>query len=377
MRIPFIKSFFLLSLLIISISITAQQDHSHSRAILFPDVKDFFTIATDLHQHTVLSDGYVWPNIRIDEANKDSLDMISLTEHLEYTPKIEDIPIPDRNRAFELASMYARPYDLMVINGAEITRQKPPGHINAVFIQDANKLLMADSIAAIKEANAQGAFVFWNHPDWLGQEDDAIPDLPPLTLQLIKQKLIHGIEVVNDVTYSDEVLQIALDHDLTIMGCSDIHGLIDWQFDIDEGGHRPVTLIFAEERTPESVKEALFAKRTVAYYKDQLIGREAEIHALLDTCLQIVESSYLGATSVMEVTIQNNSNALFILANRSDFTFQKHADIVMIEPGSSTKLSIKTVDGREEFDLNFEVLNAITAPNTHPEISFHIVNQIH
>ncbi len=37
----------------------------------------------------------------------------------------------------------------------------PPGHFNAIFIKDANKLLIeSDSIAGIYEANKQGAFVF-------------------------------------------------------------------------------------------------------------------------------------------------------------------------------------------------------------------------
>ena len=30
---------------------------------------------------------------------------------------------------------------LQVINGSEITREMPPGHINAVFVKDANALL--------------------------------------------------------------------------------------------------------------------------------------------------------------------------------------------------------------------------------------------
>ena len=53
----------------------------------------------------------------------------------------------------------------MVINGQEITRKMPPGHINAIFLEDANPLLdLEDSVKGIIEANEQGAFVFWNHP---------------------------------------------------------------------------------------------------------------------------------------------------------------------------------------------------------------------
>jgi hypothetical protein len=50
---------------------------------------------------------------------------------------------------------------------------------------------------------------------------------------------------VNNTTYSDDALWIALEHDLMIMVTSDIHALVDWQYDVPRGGHRPVTLVFA------------------------------------------------------------------------------------------------------------------------------------
>lgn len=130
--------------------------------------------------------------------------------------------------------------NLRVINGAEITRDMPPGHINAVFIDDANKLFYEnDSLLGIQAANKQAAFVFWNHPNWDSQRPDGIARLEPFHRYLIDHKLLHGIEVANETTFSEEALQIALDNDLAILGTSDIHGLIDWSHDIPKGGHRP------------------------------------------------------------------------------------------------------------------------------------------
>jgi len=34
--------------------------------------------------HTVFSDGHVWPSFRVNEAIRDGLDVISLTEHIDY-----------------------------------------------------------------------------------------------------------------------------------------------------------------------------------------------------------------------------------------------------------------------------------------------------
>jgi hypothetical protein len=52
-----------------------------------------------------------------------------------------DISNPDRNRSFELASLAAEKLDLLVIPGIEITRIDQAGHMNAVFIKNANELV--------------------------------------------------------------------------------------------------------------------------------------------------------------------------------------------------------------------------------------------
>ena len=51
---------------------------------------------------------------------------------------------------------------------------------------------------------------------------------------LLEKKLLHGIEVVNELYYSEEALRLALENDLTIMGTSDIHGLVDWLFKVPD-----------------------------------------------------------------------------------------------------------------------------------------------
>ena len=83
--------------------------------------------------------------MRVWEANKDRLDAMAITEHLEYQPNRDDIPHPDRNRAFELAVKENKQgrerTDLLLIPGAEITRKYAPGHVNALFIEDTNPLL--------------------------------------------------------------------------------------------------------------------------------------------------------------------------------------------------------------------------------------------
>ncbi|MBI2427213.1 MAG: PHP domain-containing protein [Ignavibacteriales bacterium] len=351
-------------------------DHDHGgRTIDFPNIPGYLTFKCDFHQHTVFSDGDVWPTIRVQEAIKDGLDAISLTEHLEYQPHKNDIPHPDRNRAYTLALNEAKNSNLIVVNGSEITRRMPPGHSNAIFISDANKLLVADSVEVFREAKKQGAFTFWNHPNWIGQSTTGIATLTDVHKFLLKEKLLDGIEVVNDVTYSDEALQIALDHDLTIMGTSDIHGLIDWQYNVPDGGHRPITLVFAKERSAESIKEALFARRTAVWFNNTLIGREEFLLPLIKQSLKIRSAVYQNKKSVLNVTIENSSDAEYILQNNSDYTFHAHANVVTLKPHEATTLEVKTVEPLKNIQLKFSVLNAVVAPKKHPEIIFDVVIQ--
>jgi hypothetical protein len=304
------------------------------------------------------------------EALRDGLDIISLTEHLEYQPHKSDIPHPNRDRSYDIAVKEAKSHELLIVKGSEITRKMPPGHCNAVFITDPNKLLLDDSVAVFREAKNQGAFIFWNHPNWTAQKKDGIATLTDMHRMLIKEGMLHGIEVVNDRTYSDEALQIALDNNLTIMGTSDVHYLIDWDHKIADGGHRPVTLVFAKEKNVQSVKEALFNRQTVVYFKDLLIGRKEWLEPLIKQSLTITSAQYDGKTQVLTIAFENKTNMDFIIQNRSAYTFHDSHDVLTISPGDKNTIQVKTIQRLSSVKLDFEILSAVHAPGKHPVISW-------
>jgi len=230
-------------------------------------------------------------------------------------------------------------------------------------------LILDDPLDVFQEARRQGAFIFWNHPHWISQSPDALVPLSDIHKELIRDGLLEGIEVVNDTTYSDEALQIALDHNLTILGTSDIHGIVDWQYKIPDSGHRPVTLVFSRERTAESIKQGLKNRRTVVWFNNLLIGREEYILPLINECLDITAVRYRKGSSVVSVTIANHSDAEFVMRNLSQFNFYADADLVTIPPHGKKILEVKTLSSPSKFELRFSVLNAITAPGIHPEIT--------
>ncbi len=365
------KPLFTLLFFVVFSGANAQHTHLAMDSLNFPDIPGYTTLITDLHQHSVFSDGSVWPDIRVMEALREGVDVISLTEHLEYQPHAADIPHPDRNRSYDLALAEAKDHDLMIIHGSEITRSAPIGHSNAVFITNANELLAEEATTSFSNAKKQGAFVFWNHPAWYWQQPQGNPVLSDFQKARIDAGELHGIEVINTTDYSEEALALALENNLTIMGTSDIHGLISWDYE-DQGKHRPVTLVFAESRTPEALKQALFEGRTVAVYNELFVGREEYMIPLLKASITVVSSQYIENTQILRVELRNTTSSDLLFENAMEYTFYSSSPVFTIPAGGTYTLQIKTLEKLDSVTLKLRALGAYTAPKIHPEISWEI-----
>lgn len=348
----------LIILFFINISLV---NYSQTRKLFFFNPPDTHIISSDLHIHTVFSDGEVWPSIRIKEARRDSLDLISMTEHLEYLSYKNDLKITDRNRSYNISkALLKKDEPLIIVNGSEITKPMPPGHFNAIFVKDVNPLLNSDGEKSMIEANKQGAFVFWNHPNWIENRDDGIAKFDEIHQRLLEKKLFHGIEVVNEHTYSEEALALALENNLTIMGTSDIHGLIDWTFDKEKKQHRPITFILSKNRTIKSIRDALFNQKTFVWHRDILIGKEENISPVVSENLKITSLGYYK--KIVTIKIQNKSVVPFKLRYLGDYTFHKNSSILEIPARGELLVTIKTKEILTSIKMSFEVLNVITAP---------------
>jgi len=363
---------------------------SSQRAIVFPDTADYQTLVVDLHTHSVFSDGHVWPNIRVAEAQQDGLDAIAITEHLEWQPHLADIPHADRNRAHQQAAESAKGSDVIVLRGSEITRYEPVGHINAIFVDDANKLMNVEGDAktstdtkifgeaaiqwpaqkAVEAAHQQGAFMFWNHPNWSNRATSGITKMNDFHANNIKQGMLHGIEVANGPWYAEAAFQTALDYDLALIGTSDVHDLIDWDYKPHEGGHRPVTLVFAKEKTADSIKQALFAKRTVVWFKNMLIGRQADLAPLLAASLQLTGMRYQPDTVIAEIDLQNTSDADFEARYTGPYSLGLSSDRFTIPAHSTVTIEVKPGEFVEQIALPMILENTLIEPNKHASMTF-------
>ncbi|MBI1339995.1 PHP domain-containing protein [bacterium] len=376
MKLPLVA----LALLITAPAFAHEPDVAKARRIDFPALPDGrHVLAVDLHTHSVFSDGMVWPSIRVQEAQKDGLYAMAVTEHLEYQPKITDIPHPDRNRSYALATEAARPRplrardpekDLLVINGAEVTRGMPPGHINAVFITDANALITPDATDALRRANDQGAFVFWNHPYWTAQTPDGVAKLTPMHQTLIKDGLLHGVEVANGADLSPEAFKIAIDNNLTILGTSDIHGLIDWEYDLANGGHRTATLVLTPDLTADGLKSALKAGDTVAIYNDNLVGLKRNVEAVVKGVLTAEVGQPVNNTQVTPVRFTNSSPVDMILENVGATGFYDEGRVFTVKAHSSFDLLARNSPNPAAITLKLRVMNAQIGPSELLELTY-------
>ena len=104
------KHLFLIVILGLSITVNAQLQSddvynlsSHMsklnirNEIRLPIVDGLLPLKCDFHTHTIFSDGHVMPSLRVIEAWQQGLDVVAITDHIEYRPN-KDILKGDLDR---------------------------------------------------------------------------------------------------------------------------------------------------------------------------------------------------------------------------------------------------------------------------------------
>lgn len=322
--------------------------------VRFPDLPGYRTLACDFHMHTVFSDGQVWPPVRVVEAWRQGLDAISITDHIEYQPHKDDVPT-SHNRPYELAAGPARTHNLLLIKAAEITRDTPPGHFNALFLEDAGRLDTKDFLEAIQRANQQGAFVIWNHQAWKGAEKG---QWLQVHTTIYAKKWLHGMEVCNGGSYYPDAHRWCLEKNLTMIGGSDLHEP-DARNKSTSADHRTLTLVFAKQATAAALKEALMAGRTAVWFEDRIIGRREFLGPLLDKCVR-VSPPHLRSEKSIWVQIHNDCDA--------DVRLQRLSGLgpaeLELPAGTTSLVRINIAKPAEPLKLKYTAANFLIAPDT-------------
>lgn len=348
------------SLLLASAAIA--QDRTR-RELTFPDIFGYVTLKCDFHLHTVFSDGLVWPTIRVQEAWRDGLDAIAITDHIEYHPHKADV-----------STNYARPYDiakpaadslgLLLVRAAEITRPEPPGHLNALFLEDIGPLCTPDYHDAVKAAADQGAFLFWNHPGWKQPGNKSV--WYKEQGEFYEKGWLRGLEIVNGSDYDRIVHQWAVDKNLTAMGDSDAHNPIDMEYDESAARHRPITLVFAHAKSLSALKEGLMESRTVVWSTTNLFGPSEYLKPILEKSVRVMNPSVsIKGKGSATLDLYNASPCEFTLRSLDTLKGIKLPAKLVLPPGRSVACKITATDprdGLQTLELPFKAVNLHPAP---------------
>lgn len=346
--------------------------------IVLPQVNGYNVYKADLHIHTFYSDGHVSPEFRVIEAWNDGLDVLAITEHIEYRSLERDmmefmkgyvkegseainwsiVSAPadkrgiqtDLDMSVRLAQKEAEKYGLTIIPGAEISRApETTGHFNVLFTTDNDAIYHPDPIESMKNAKAQGALLIHNHPGWKRPSLDMID----FERKLYPMGLLDGIEVMNQLDFYPRAIERAKEYGLYMTSNTDMH-TSTYEYYRLNGALRNMTLIFAKDKSLESLKEALKARRTLAYSFGTLAGEE-----------QLLVDFFNASVSCQYVSVDAKGIRTYELRNNTSlpYTLSFGADPIVLEPFSVVRRTVE--DGKK---IEFEVLNMWCAQNAHPTI---------
>lgn len=321
------------------------------REIIMPKIEGYEIMLGDFHMHTVFSDGQVWPEERVREAWRDGLDVIAISDHVEFRPKSEFVK-GSLNRVIEIARPAAERMGIMLINSAEITRAMPPGHFNALFLTDIDALNLPGAMETIEEAHRQGAFIIWNHPCWERQQPDTCKWFPEHEL-LLQKGMLHGIEVYNWDNWYPIAIDWARDKNLASFANTDMHGVVP---DLRGVGRylRPMTLVMVKERTEEGLRQGMINRRTVAFFAGKLAGPEEWLRKIFDASVQITT----------ERRVRRNRQHTLILTNVTDIPIElQSADGRQYFLKARGQVSIQSPETIEGINAPFTVVNFMTGAN--------------
>lgn len=347
--------------------------------MILPQVKGYNIYKADFHVHTFYSDGDVSAKGRVTEAYYEGLDIIAITDHVEYRPyeqkmlratqgyhkvlptaknynithKAADANgiLADLNVPYEEAKKPAERLGMLAVPGVEITRHPDKvGHYNALFIKDANTIYDPDPAQSIRNAKKQGALIMHNHPGWKRKT----VDMNEFHQQVYGEGLIDGVEIVNGGSFGSKLIKRCLDNKLFMAAATDAHSTTHYIYD-GRGYFRTCTFVLAKELSLKAVKDALVKDRTLAYAYDNVIGSEELVREFFNNSVKM-NVAYTSSKGEKTVVFTNMTSIPMRLRRAAK------GEGALLNPFQSISFKVA-----KDKDLTFTVLNLWTADEEHPK----------
>lgn len=350
----------------------AERHEPCRKEIILPEVNGYNVYKADLHIHTVFSDGQVLPKFRVNEAWQDGLDVVAVTDHIEYRPHEatfydylkgyadkEHMPgvkglekgkqVVDLNYSVSEALKEAKKYGLTIIPGSEITRSGTKvGHFNALFTTDNNTIYDKDPVQAVRNAKAQGALVMHNHPGWRKESLDYTE-----TERIVYDEgLIDGVEVMNGTEFYPLIVDRVRERGLFIAANTDVHSSTANDYRLT-GNLRPMTLILAKDKSLKSLREALESNRTIAVGYNTICGEEKLLQDFFAASVKLTEID----GEAKSWTLTNMTSLPYVLKRGDGNNFR-------LDPFSTIRVSAP----KKGSSIAFTVVNMWIGVDSHPVV---------
>lgn len=353
--------------------------------INLPSIDGYTPYKADLHTHTIYSDGHLSMEARIREAWADGLDVMAVTEHLEYRPneknyvaylngytkegvKAENYNFVSKDRPataegihvdfnvpVEVAIKAAKKYGVTIIPGIEITRKEGEySHFNALFTTDNNAIYALETIESIRNAKKQGALVMHNHPGWMHTN----MLMTEYEKMVYEAGLLDGIEIMNGAEFYPQAIERAKQYNLFMSSNTDAHYPTAERYK-EYGALRNMTIIYAKDNSLESLREAIEAHRTLAYSFGTLAGDE-----------ELLRKFFAASVTAHKTTVDYKNRADVILTNNSSIDWllvREGQNVVELKANSS--IIIRTSASKSDV---FTVINTWCGENKHLVYDFNL-----
>ena len=202
----------------------------------------------------------------------------------------------------------------------------------------------------MRNAKAQGALIMHNHPGWRRTSVES----PEIEAKAYAEGLIDGIETMNGSEFYPKVIDRAREKSLFVSANTDIHESAAETYRA-QGQRRNMTLILAKDQSPEAIREALLARRTLAYSYGYIAGEEQLLKDFFKACVSV------------RIVNKTSKKVTYAFTNTSsvEFTVQGKGNPVRFLPFTTIT---ETVDKGKK--VNWTVLNLWCGENAHPAVTF-------
>jgi hypothetical protein len=192
----------------------------------------------------------------------------------------------------------------------------------------------------VREAVRQGGFIIWNHPGW------AIDTCKMFDVnkRLIESGDIHAIEVFNEAEWYPRALSWCRDLKLAPIATTDIHYITNSFYRISGKAIRPMTIVLARENTHEAIKEALFERNTIAFFRGMLAGDSRLLTDFFFASVNVKKIKTIGNNYYYLVTNSYDVPYVLLLENGKKLTLHANSEVIITRPSEARELKANIIN---------------------------------